>query len=570
MKILVFVKQVPDVNKVSFDIATGRIIRENVPLSMNSFDRRAVEEAIRLKEKHGFTVEVVSMGPAQAIDVINESLRMGADEGFLITDRKYGGADTWATAYILSYFAKQRKPDLMIGGKYSLDGETSQVPPEISKMCEYRFFSSISKIEVQENGVFLEQDYEHGILKIKSSFPMMISVSEKINRARKIDDSVPDMKERVQIIDSGKLGLDFNGNSGSLTIVDGTEMLQSKRVPKNITLDEAVDMLESALKNKGKKDSREEIRLETDFSGGTVMGIALLDSTVSIEIASEVSKLSRTNKFLTVMAGNVSPDKLKGMPANHYYHIDSTDPFSLSMEIGKLIDQLKPEFVIFPSNSTGRDVVAFIAAEKKLGLTADCVDIKYENGKLVQFKPAFGGGIIARILSKTKPGMATVRPGMFKQAFSREEFQIHSIKTESSGLYETVSDERIEEKYLPLNSADIVIGLGRGVKSRSLVESFVGFSRKYGIGMGGTRPVVDMHLLPRQQQIGITGLAISPELYIAVGVSGMDNHMSGLRYAGKIVSINNDPSSPINRLADYTINATAEDFMKILEKRFVS
>ncbi|MCL4356452.1 MAG: FAD-binding protein [Candidatus Thermoplasmatota archaeon] len=570
MKILVFVKQVPDVNKVSFDIATGRIIRENVPLSMNSFDRRAVEEAIRLKEKHGFTVEVVSMGPPQAIDVINESLRMGADEGFLITDRKYGGADTWATAYILSYFAKQRKPDLMIGGKYSLDGETSQVPPEISKMCEYRFFSSISKIEVQENGVFLEQDYEHGILKIKSSFPMMISVSEKINRARKIDDSVPDMKERVQIIDSGKLGLDFNGNSGSLTIVDGTEMLQSKRVPKNITLDEAVDMLESALKNKGKKDSREEIRLETDFSGGTVMGIALLDSTVSIEIASEVSKLSRTNKFLTVMAGNVSPDKLKGMPANHYYHIDSTDPFSLSMEIGKLIDQLKPEFVIFPSNSTGRDVVAFIAAEKKLGLTADCVDIKYENGKLVQFKPAFGGGIIARILSKTKPGMATVRPGMFKQAFSREEFQIHSIKTESSGLYETVSDERIEEKYLPLNSADIVIGLGRGVKSRSLVESFVGFSRKYGIGMGGTRPVVDMHLLPRQQQIGITGMAISPELYIAVGVSGMDNHMSGLRYAGKIVSINNDPSSPINRLADYTINATAEDFMKILEKRFVS
>ena len=570
MKILVFVKQIPDVNKVSFDISTGRIIRENVPLSMNSFDRRAVEEAIRLKEKYGFTVEVVSMGPPQAIDVINESLRMGADEGFLITDRKYGGADTWATAYILSHFAKQRKPDLMIGGKYSLDGETSQVPPEISNMCGYRFFSSISKIEVQENGVFLEQDYEHGILKIKSSFPMMISVSEKINRARKIDDSVPDMKERVQIIDSGKLGLDFNGNSGSLTIVDGTEMLQSKRVPKNITLDEAVDMLENALKNKGKKDSREEIRIETDFSGGTVMGIALLDSTVSIEIASEVSKLSRTNKFLTVMAGNVSPDKLRGMPANHYYHIDTMDPFSLSMEIGKLIDQLKPEFVIFPSNSTGRDVAAFIAAEKKLGLTADCVDIKYENGELVQFKPAFGGGIIARILSKTKPGMATVRPGMFKQAFSREEFQVHSIKTEPSGLYETVSEERIEEKYLPLNSADIIIGLGRGVKSRALVESFVGFSRKYGIGIGGTRPVVDMHLLPRQQQIGITGVAISPELYIAVGVSGMDNHMSGLRYAGKIISINNDSSAPINRLADYTINSTAEDFMKILEKRFVS
>ena len=95
------------------------------------------------------------------------------------------------------------------------------------------------------------------------------------------------------------------------------------------------------------------------------------------------------------------------------------------------------------------------------------------------------------------------------------------------------------------------------------------FSIKYGIGIGGTRPVVALHVLPRQQQIGITGMAISPELYIAVGVPGMDNNMSGLRYAGKIISINNDPSAPINRLADYTINCTAEDFMKILEKRFV-
>ncbi len=568
MKILVFVKQVPDVNKISFDRNTGRIIRENVPLSMNSFDRRAVEEALRLKEKHGFTVEVVSMGPPQAIDVINESLRMGADEGFLITDRKYGGADTWATSYILSDFAKQRKPDLMMGGKYSLDGETSQVPPEISRMCGYRFFSSISKIEIHESDVLLEQDYEHGILKIRSSFPMMISVSEKINRARKIDDSVPDMKDRVHIIDSGKLGLDFNGNSGSLTIVDGTEMLQAGRNALNITLDEAVDMLENAIKDRRKTDSMEEIRVATDFSGGTAMGIALLDRDVSMEIASEVSKISINNNFLTVMAGNVPPEKLKGMPANRYYHIDSMDPFSLSGEIGRLIDELKPEFVIFPSNSIGRDVAAFIAAEKKLGLTADCVDIKYEDGKLIQFKPAFGGGIIARILSKTRPGMATVRPGMFQQAISNDGFQIQPIHAEPSGLYETLSDERIQESYLPLNSADIVIGIGRGVKSRAIVESFVMFSGKYGIGIGGTRPVVDMHLLPRQQQIGITGVAISPDLYIAVGVSGMDNHMSGLRYAGKIISINNDPSAPINRLADYTVNGTAEEFMKILEKRF--
>ena len=98
MKVLVFAKQVPDVNSIRFDPATNRIVRENVPLSMNSFDRKAVEEAIRMKEKFGFHTVVASMGPPQAADILNESLRMGADEAYLITDRKFGGSDTLATS----------------------------------------------------------------------------------------------------------------------------------------------------------------------------------------------------------------------------------------------------------------------------------------------------------------------------------------------------------------------------------------------------------------------------------------------------------------------------------------
>ena len=100
MNILVLAKQVPDVSKITFNPETGRIVWEGVPLSINSFDRRAVEEAIRIKEKSGARVMVASMGPPQAVDILDECLQVGADEAFLITDRKFGGADTWATSRI--------------------------------------------------------------------------------------------------------------------------------------------------------------------------------------------------------------------------------------------------------------------------------------------------------------------------------------------------------------------------------------------------------------------------------------------------------------------------------------
>ena len=94
MKVLVFAKQIPDVNRIKYDPKTNRIVRENVPLSMNSFDRKAVEEAIRMKEKYGFETVVASMGPPQARDILNEALRMGIDSAYLITDRKFGGSET--------------------------------------------------------------------------------------------------------------------------------------------------------------------------------------------------------------------------------------------------------------------------------------------------------------------------------------------------------------------------------------------------------------------------------------------------------------------------------------------
>ena len=135
MKILVFVKQVPDTTDVKLDPKTGNLNREGVASIMNPLDANGVEAALQLKEKYGATVVVVSMGPPQAGDVLKKALAMGCDEAVLLSDRAFGGADTLATGYVLSRAAEKIGGyDLLIFGQHASDGETAQTGPVHAEM----------------------------------------------------------------------------------------------------------------------------------------------------------------------------------------------------------------------------------------------------------------------------------------------------------------------------------------------------------------------------------------------------------------------------------------------------
>ncbi len=565
MNILVLVKQIPEISKITFDKSKGRINREGVPLIMNSFDKRAVEEAIRIKEKDGSTVMVASMGPPQASDVLNESLRMGADKAYLVSDRRFGGSDTWATSSILSSLIKKLNPDLVLAGKYSLDGETSQVPPQIAQMINFNFVSGASKIEFNEKTVLIAQDYESGIRTVETTLPLLVSVSEKINRARKIEDSVPSMSDKINLENSQSIPSNISGLENSLTVVEGTDIISTEKKSNVKNMEMVFDLIKKVLSKPDDNVSADRIEMHRDTGKGNVLGIALDDATTSMQIASKIQSIASELGKDVIMTGNVDPELLKGMTANKYIYLKGGDIYSIGDHISKIIKEKTPEFVIFPSNSTGRDVAGYISAKLSLGLTADCVDIKWEGGKLLQYKPAFGGGIVAKISSRTKPEMATVRPGIFKKKVTDSAFELDKVELSESGRVKTVSEERVENKFIPLQSAKIVICIGRGVKGKANVEKIVDLAQKLGIAVGGTRPVVDMRLLPRQQQIGITGLSISPELYIGVGVSGMDNHIMGIRYAKTVIGINNDPEAPIFKHSDYGVVGTAEQFIEQLD-----
>ena len=147
MKIIVCIKQVPDTTEVKINKETNTLIREGVASVINPFDLYAIEEGLRLREAHGGTVTVLSMGPMQVIDSLREALSMGADEAVLLSDRAFAGADTLATAYTLSKgIEKIGSYDLIICGKQAIDGDTAQVGPELAEMLEIPHVTYVRRI----------------------------------------------------------------------------------------------------------------------------------------------------------------------------------------------------------------------------------------------------------------------------------------------------------------------------------------------------------------------------------------------------------------------------------------
>lgn len=154
MKILVCIKQVPDTTEIKIDPVTNTLIRTGVPSIMNPFDAYAVELALRLKEEHGGQVTVVTMGPPQAKEILTDALAMGADEAYLVTDRKFGGSDTLATSYILSRVVEKLGGfDAILCGKQAIDGDTGQVGPEMAEHLGIAQVTYASQIH-EKNGAF--------------------------------------------------------------------------------------------------------------------------------------------------------------------------------------------------------------------------------------------------------------------------------------------------------------------------------------------------------------------------------------------------------------------------------
>jgi electron transfer flavoprotein alpha subunit/NAD-dependent dihydropyrimidine dehydrogenase PreA subunit len=226
-----------------------------------------------------------------------------------------------------------------------------------------------------------------------------------------------------------------------------------------------------------------------------------------------------------------------------------------------LIEKGKPSILLFGATMNGRDLAPRLAARLRLGLTADCTGLSIdEKGQLVQTRPAFGGNIMASILSpETRPQMATVRSNVFKKAVQKpgttapiERFEVKisplAIRTR---VKETVRE--VSEDTLSVHEADVVVSVGRGIASPDNISLAEELAQELNAAVGGSRPIVDQGWMSHHQQVGQSGRTICPKLYIALGISGQVQHYVGCSEAERIIAVNEDPKAPIFEFADVGI-----------------
>ncbi len=184
MNIVVCIKQVPDTTEVRIDQKTNTLIREGVPSIINPDDKAGLEAALRLKDKYGAHVTVLTMGIPNAEAALRETLAMGADEAILITDRAFGGADTLATSTTLASALKNLDYDLIITGRQAIDGDTAQVGPQIAEHLGLVNISYAEDIKIEGNEIIVKRQYEDRYHLLKAKLPCLVTALSELNKPR--------------------------------------------------------------------------------------------------------------------------------------------------------------------------------------------------------------------------------------------------------------------------------------------------------------------------------------------------------------------------------------------------
>ena len=230
MLVVACVKQVPDTTQVQIDPVTNTLVREGIPFIINPFDSHAVEESLRLKDRFGFKVAAISMGPPNAEGTLRKALSWGVDQGILLSDRVFGGADTLATSNVLAAailkLAEQEEVGLIICGKQTIDGDTAQVGPGIATRLGYTQFTLVDRIEhidPVKKMIRVRRKLEGRHEIVEGPLPAVLTVVRELNRPRypTVPMRLAAMDAEVQLWNNQVLKLDENsiGLKGSPTWV---------------------------------------------------------------------------------------------------------------------------------------------------------------------------------------------------------------------------------------------------------------------------------------------------------------------------------------------------------------
>jgi electron transfer flavoprotein alpha subunit len=601
LKIAVCIKQIPLIEEANFD-ATTKTIKRDGPNVISAFDLRAISLAVDLKKIHGAECTVVTMGPPQARGALVDALAMGMDRAVHLEDRAFAGADTLATARALALWLARENFDLIMLGKYSLDAETGQVGPEIAELLGAAQITGARKLEIAGDKLHAERESDEGFDEIEAEMPAVITCAERVAQPVKVKPGASDeaATKPIQVVRAADLGADAKefGLAGSPTWVQEVRVVATPKTECKFidatdaerAAAEVISALESlgALKprvhnrrpigsaRRASKRGRDVwVVCETDLEGRITRGTLELLSRGD-ELATRLGGALFAIGFdagLARHAGLLASFGADNVIALENPALHSYTPETAAEAVAKIVSTHAPWGILLGATERGRDWGPRLAARLGLGLTGDAIDIELDSeNRMVALKPAFGGNIVAPIYSKTFPQMATVRPGVLELAAPSDtkQAEIQNVRVELSAPKSRLvkAHSTIDTTLVPLEGAEVVVGIGTGVGGPDGVARVAAFARTLGAAMCATRRVTDQGWVPRQLQVGLTGKSIDPRLYIAIGVRGAPNHTCGLKRAQTVVAINNDADALIFERANIGLVADWNSVMPALQDAF--
>ena len=572
MRIAVLVKQIPA--PVEFRMQDGRLVRDGVPLEVNAYCRRANAKAVELAGPDGEVV-VFTMGPPAAADALREMIACGADRGVHLCDPAFAGSDTLATAVALGAAIRREGPfDLVLAGLNSLDSDTGQVPAEMAELLGLPFAAGVRDLEVVGGSFTARLETDDGHRTVEGELPAALSTAERLCAPSKAppeacaevaDDRIVRLSAADLDVPAGTLGA-----RGSPTSVGPVRVLTAtRRALRAASVAEAVDLLEEL---GAFSDAPESDDADGDASPGSA---ALLDAStdgaqaaagersvwcfftdpgVGAELLGEGAELaawiSGTVTAVTTMADTADRAGLGAAGADRLLVIGSaSEPSEQADALAAAAARRLPWALLVEGTRSGRVVASTVAARCGWGLTGDAVGLEVSpDGRLVAWKPAFGGRLQVPIVSRSPVQMATIRPGVLALGPPRvgaPDPEAELLAAPRPSRIRTVSVVRDDADSGELRRARTVVAVGVGVDPDGYPVIDELRAALGDAALGATRRVTDRGWVPRSRQIGVTGHAVAPRLLVAVGSSGRFNHTVGIRNAATVLAVNSDPGAEI-------------------------
>ena len=576
MRILICLKQVPDTTEVKLtDDLT--LEREFVAQVLNPADESALELGLELKEKHGGTVTVLTMGPKRAEGMLREALSRGAGEAVLMTSPRFAGADTLVTARCLAEAEKALGGfDLILCGRRAVDGETGQVGPMVAAMLDRSCVVNATEGEIADGCLKAIQLTEAGSLQWKAPLPAVMTLCEWSHALRlpTISGLRRAAQANVRVCEPEDLGIDpascgLKASPTRVTHISARPVGVRPCVKTGFA--EVMKALEAKGLALGAAGQEEAPRLDVSADKeeqSAAITIAVLcegDGSAAAELLGKARQLTPSGRVLALSETAKPPlSAFASFGADEAVPLGRlTDDCAQAERIADALRQLQPDVALFPATIRGRFLSAWVAARLHTGLTADCTALSLTDaGLLKQVRPAFGGNLTAEILCRTaRPQMASVRPGVFPipQPADGRDCTLRPLKLAASPERLEQLDFTPAESGVSLQGAPVIVTGGKGVGSKKGFEKLEELAALLGGGVGATRSAVDAGWIGYPHQIGQTGITVRPRLYLAFGVSGLVQHTVGMSSSSVVVAVNTERNAPIFACADYGIVADWEE-----------